>query len=76
MDFKTKYNLNDKVWFMKDNKPTEVKISAIEIFYVNTNQDTIKYNAKDCTNPKTWLDHTNLNESNLFPTKELLIQSL
>ncbi len=76
MEFKTKFNKEDKVWYMKNNKPTEVIISAIEIFYVNTNQDHIKYNGKDMINPVTWLDHTNLFEDMLFQTKEQLLNSL
>ena len=76
MEFKTKFNLKDKVWYMKNNKPTEVTISGIEIFYVNTNQDHIKYNATDIINPVTWLDHTNLFENELFNSKEELLKSL
>lgn len=76
MEIKTEFNLEEKVWYMKNNKPTEVIISAIEIFYVNTDQDQIKYNAKDVISPKTWLDHTNLFESILFKTKEDLLKSL
>lgn len=76
MDFKTKFNKGDHVWYMKNNKPTEVIISAIEIFYVGTNQDHIKYNATDYLNPVTWLDHTNLFEDMLFKTKENLLNSL
>lgn len=76
MEFKTKFNKGEKAWFMKDNKPTEVVISAIEIFFVETNQDHIKYNAKDVVNPVTWLDHTNLFEDRLFKTKTELLNSL
>ena len=76
MEFKTKFNKGEKVWYMKNNKPTEVVISSIEIFYVNTNQDHIKYNAKDVINPVTWLDHTNLFEDILFKTKKEILKSL
>lgn len=76
MEFKTKFNLKDVVWYMKDNKPTEVIISAIEIFYVNTSQDKMKYNATDAINPRTWLDHTNLFEDMLYHSKEELLKSL
>lgn len=76
MNFTTKFNLKDRAWYMKNNKPTEVIISAIEIFYVNTNQDHIKYNATDVIYPKTWLDHTNLFESMLFNSKDELLKSL
>ncbi len=76
MKFETEFNTGDKAWYMKNNKPTKVIISAIEIFYVNTNQDHIKYNAKDVINPVTWLDHTNLFERILFKTKRGLLKSL
>lgn len=76
MVIETKYNKGDKVWRMENNKAIQVEISAIETFHVGTNQDRIRYNAKDCLNPGTWLDHTKLQESDLFPTKEELLASL
>jgi len=76
MRFETKFNLEDRVWYMKNNKPVEVIISAIEIFYVGTNQDRIKYNGKDVINSVSWLDHINLHESMLFSSKEKLLESL
>jgi len=76
MNFETKFNLDDHAWCMKDNKPTEVIISAIEIFFVNTNQDQMKYNAKNVPHSISWLDHTNLFESMLFKSKDELLKSL
>lgn len=76
MKFETKFNVDDHAWFMKDNKPVEVIISAIEIFFVNTNQDRIKYNAKNVTHSVSWLDHSNLFENMLFRTKQELLESL
>lgn len=76
MNFKTKFNLNDRAWYMKTNKPTEVIISAIHIFEVGTNQSHIKYNAKNVTNSVSWLDHQNLFEEMLFKSKDDLLKSL
>lgn len=76
MKFETKFNIGEHAWYMKDNKPTEVVISAIEIFFVNTNQDRIKYNAKNVMHSVSWLDHTNLMESLLFKSKNDLMKSL
>lgn len=76
MTFETKFDIDQRVWYMKNNKPTEVIISAIEIFYVATSQDRISYNATDALNPVTWLDHTNLSERELYTSKEKLLQSL
>ena len=76
MEFKTKFSVGDHAWYMKNNRPEEVVISAIEIFYVNTNQDHIKYNAKNVTNSTSWLDHQNLFESMLFASKKELLNYL
>ena len=76
MRITTKYNIGNTVWYMYNNRPTRVIVSAIEIFHAGTNQDTIKYNGKDAINPNTWLDHTNLREDQLFKTKKELLQSL
>jgi len=70
------YKPGDIVWFMKDNKPTRIKISASEIFNVDSNQARISYSAEDCENPKTWIDHQYLQEPELFLSKEALLKSL
>lgn len=31
MKFETKYNLGDKVWYMRNNRPVEVAIAGIRI---------------------------------------------
>jgi hypothetical protein len=74
--FQAKFNLEDRVWYMKNNKPTEVIISAIEIFFVNTNQDQITYNAKNVDHSVSWLDHTKLQEAWLFKSKTELLEAL
>jgi hypothetical protein len=74
--FQAKFNIEDRVWYMKNNKPTEVVISAIEVFYANTNQDCITYNAKNVVNSVSWLDHRNLQEAWLFKSKIELLESL
>jgi len=33
MEFKTKFDIDDSAWCMKDNQPTRVIISGIEIVY-------------------------------------------
>lgn len=76
MKFETKFSLGEHAWYMKNNKPTEVIISAIEIFCVGTNQDRTTYNAKDVVNPVTWLDHVKLAEDGLFTSKTHLLGSL
>ena len=76
MKFETKFNLGDRAWYMKANKPTEVVISAIEVFYVGTNQSSITYNAENIANSVSWLDHTKLHESCVFASKAALLESL
>jgi len=72
----TKFDIGDNVWFMENNKPTEGKVSSIEIFNYETKNDYIKYNAYDIINPSTWLDHANLYEQNLYASKTKLLESL
>jgi hypothetical protein len=76
MKFETEFNVGDNAWYMKNNKPEEVVISAIEIFFVNTNQDRITYNAENLTKPVSWLDHTKLPEGSVFKSKKDLLNSL
>lgn len=76
MKFDTKFNKDDHVWFMKNNKPLEVIISCIKIFYVGTNQDTITYSARDVSNSVSWIDHETIHEYMLFLSKESLLNSL
>jgi hypothetical protein len=76
MKFETEFNLNEHVWYMKNNTPTEVIISAIYIFEVGTNQSHIKYNAKNITNSVSWLDHQNIFQDALFKSKADLLRSL
>ena len=76
MNFKTKFNLEDRAWYMKDNKPIEVIVSAIHIFHVGTSRDHIKYSAKNITNSVSWLDHQHLFEDTLFRSKSELLKSL
>lgn len=76
MKFETRFNKGDSAWFMKDNKPKEIIISAIEIFYVDTNQSRIKYNGREVKNSTSWLDETDLFEASLFRTKKELLVSV
>lgn len=76
MNITTKFNIDDRVWLIKDNKIIQVTISAIEVFYVATNMDRVTYNAKNITNSVSWLDHQKLQESLLFKSKKDLLLSL
>lgn len=76
MNIETKFNLKDSVWFMKNNIPVNVIISAIEVFKVGSNQDSITYNAKDIIGSLSWLDHTKIHEGSLFNSKSKLMEAL
>ena len=68
MEIKTKFNINDEVWFIYDNKVIKRKIVRINI-EIESEQRTI-YRLNPCIN------NVLLEEKNLFPTKEELLKSL
>lgn len=76
MNIETKFNLMQKVWFMKNNQPIEVEISCVKTFNTGSNQDRITYNAKDIVGSVSWLDHEHLHEYMLFESKNKLMLSL
>lgn len=76
MKFETKFNVGDRAWLMKNNNPTEVIISAIEMFYAKTNQDRITYNAANIVTPGDWLNHSKVPEDALFGSTKELMKSL
>ena len=76
MQFTTKFDIGESAWLIKDNKIIQVIISAIEVFYVATNQSRITYNAKNATNSISWIDQQKLQESQLFKSKKDLLLSL
>lgn len=75
MDIKTKFSTGDRAWFMKNNKPTEMIVSAIELF-ITTDKRLITYNGCDSLNRKTWIDHSRISEGCLYSSKEELLKSL
>lgn len=75
MKFETKFNLDDHIWYMKNNKPVEVVINRMYIYYVGTSQDTIAYSAGDVGNAHS-LAHTDIHEYMAFASKAALLESL
>ena len=69
MEIKTKFNINDEVWFIYDNKVIKRKIVRINI-EIESEQRTI-YRLNPCINNVLQFE-----EKNLFPTKEELLKSL
>jgi hypothetical protein len=76
MKFESKFNVKDRLWYMKDNKPTEVIISSLNIRYSGSGQDYIKYTAHDVIDPVSWIDHQHLFEETLYKSKAELLESL
>lgn len=76
MKFETKYNKDDNVWFMHNNKPTAAKISSVSIFHPWSSQNNMQYTATSVDDPKTWLDFQHLQEGSLFTSKKALLESL
>lgn len=71
---KAKYDFGDWVWFLCNNELRHERIQIISI-QINCNGVFIKYNLP--TKPKSELDSgTWFNESQVFSTKEELINSL
>lgn len=71
MTIETKYNIDDEVWLMKENKPTTRVISFIEVIAASTTSKSfIRYGLK------TEGVVERVVESLLFPTKEELLKSL
>jgi len=72
------FKVGDIAWIMSKNKVTEIEISAIHVFCASLEgrQSRITYNAKDCANPKTWLDHEYLQEKEIFKSRTDLLESL
>lgn len=77
--FKHKYDLNQEIWFMKDNKPTLGFIKEVTCHYcvsilpynkVKYVGYIIKLQSAGCTS------FLHYNEKELFPTKESLLNSL
>ena len=69
MEIKTKFNIGDTVYYMKNNRVCKNKVSQIEIkVYVTHNQDT-KYQVE--VYPERWVL-----EYEAFATKQDLINSL
>lgn len=79
MKFETKFNLNDSAWRMNGNRPSKVFISAIYISYVDTGRGAplnYSYNVRNDENSHGEIDHIDIDESNLFKTKKVLLESI
>ena len=72
MNIKTKYDLNQKVWFIRDNKLIENTIDCIEYKIFSDNSGEIRYRMLEFYNGN-WVYYK---ENELFKTKKELIQSL
>lgn len=71
MELKTKFNVNDIVWFMEKNKPVEEKIWNIEI--IIGKNPRIKYIFFNTKNNES---HRVMMEDEVFSTKKDLLNSL
>jgi hypothetical protein len=72
MEIKTKYNVGDKVWIMRNNKPEKIQISNIEVevilvckcVYLYQDKTPIcKHNECNCFNTKKDLLYSFLDDS-------------
>lgn len=60
MDIRTKFNLDETVYFMESNIVVEAAISAVRTFNSSNNKNNISYSATDAKNTRTWLDYETL----------------
>ena len=78
MRIETKYNINQDVWFIEKGKVVEDTILKIEYNINNKSEEEIKYQFKDSDvlNSFYGTKYRIFNESQVFATKEELINSL
>ena len=67
MEVKTKFNINDNIWVICDNKVVQQKIKGIEISVDIENEPEITY---------TLLEDKRYPESRIYKNKEELVDSL
>lgn len=76
MTIETKYNVYDEIWFLANNKSCKSKIRGIKI-EVSSNEieitETVTYLCNEEADARV---HIKVEQSNAFPTKEALLQSL
>jgi len=76
MKIETKYNINQDVWFMYANKPRKDKPFKIEFSYdAKKGEQEVYYTFPKFIDAQYLLDDT-VEESDIFATKEELINSL
>jgi hypothetical protein len=76
MKIETKYNINQEVWFMYNNKPRKDKPFKIDFSYDSEKaKEEIIYTFKKTEDRQYILDDV-VNEKDIFATKEELINSL
>ena len=77
MTLTTRFNINDKVFYMENNK---VASSTVRHISINVRETTFNYGSKIDTTIKYHIDGSNLSkcmmESTVFGSKEELLASL
>ena len=76
MKFESKFNIDDQVWFMHENKPVAMYISVIEIFKTAAESNPIQYSGSKLSGLLGGYDYNGIPEDDLFPSKVTLLNSL
>ena len=74
MKIETKYNINQEVWFIEDNKVKNEEILKLTFTKDGSNESVFYYFKEKSMNTSNW--ERSRKESEVFATKEELINSL
>ena len=76
MHIKTKYDLKDRVYFLRNNIVTSGVISCVKTSSTKVALVTTHYHLQKDGSDGNWLDFSDLREEDLFASKEELLKSL
>lgn len=74
--FQPKYEIGENVFIMNNNAVIKIELTSIEVSILSNDRVTIKYSAKKTENGKTWLDFTDIQESDIYRTKTEILNNL
>jgi hypothetical protein len=76
MEIKTKFNINQEVYFLLDNKVIKAEVTRIDATVSNTGRAWTTYEVRALSQQSVGQLYPNKNESFLFASKAELLASL